>query len=364
MGGGRTAKRVLGGVAAGVGLLGTAVAVRAALPAGTPRIRVSRDGTVPVAELKKVRIGDSDQWILQRSQDRTNPIVLYLHGGPGTSQLTANRRNTRDLEREFVVVNWDQRGAGKSYAAMADTERMTIEQFVADTRELTEHLLATFGRRKVVLVGHSWGTVIGALTAARHPELFCCYVGIGQVAHMAEGERLSYEWTLAQARARHETRSIRDLERMGPPPYARDWQENTIRQRGLLAKYGGEIHGSSRGAVAPVLAALAVSREYTLTDRANYFKGIFGSMRSLWPELMTVDLFEAVPQIDVPVFFVEGRHDMESPSAVAARYFDALQAPAKELVWFEHSAHLPNTEERDRFNGFMLDTVLPLAAGT
>ena len=149
------------------------------------------DSPKRVATLEKVRIGEADQWILARSEDLANPVVLYLHGGPGTSQLTSNRRNARELERSFIVVDWDQRGAGKSYAAINDIDRMNLDQFVADTKELTLHLLTKFRKERVVLVGHSWGSAIGALAAFRYPELFHCYVGIGQIANMAEGEAAS-----------------------------------------------------------------------------------------------------------------------------------------------------------------------------
>jgi len=110
--------------------------------------------------------------------------------------LTSNRRDTRALEKYFTVVNWDQRGAGKSYRAIGDPAMMNIGQFVADTRELTGYLLKKFRQDRLVLVGHSWGTVIGALAASRYPELYSCYVGIGQIGNMAEGEAASYRWTL------------------------------------------------------------------------------------------------------------------------------------------------------------------------
>src|SRR4029450_6124092 len=101
-------------------------------PPAAPKLPDRRPG---LATLERVRIGGCDQWILERSEDATNPGVLFLHGGPGTSQLASNRRNTRHLERYFTVVNWDQRGAGKSYRAIRDAGRMNIDQFVADTRE-------------------------------------------------------------------------------------------------------------------------------------------------------------------------------------------------------------------------------------
>jgi pimeloyl-ACP methyl ester carboxylesterase len=115
--------------------------------------------------------------VLERSEDAGNPVVLFLHGGPGTSQLTSNRRDTRGLEKYFTVVNWDQRGARKSYCAIRDPDRMNISQFVDDTRELTVYLLEKFHQDRLVLVWHSWGTVIGALAVSGYPELYSCYIG-------------------------------------------------------------------------------------------------------------------------------------------------------------------------------------------
>jgi pimeloyl-ACP methyl ester carboxylesterase len=355
--GGRTGHR-LAAAAAGVGL---AVAVRSLLPAGTPRIR-PRPGAQPIARLETVRIGESDQWILVRSEDVGSPLVLFLHGGPGTSQLTWNRRNTRRLERYFTVVNWDQRGAGKSFAAIRDIDRMNIEQFVEDTRELTSRLLERFDKQRLVLVGHSWGSAVGALTVSRYPELYSAYVGIGQVVNIVDGERASYLWTLDQARRRGDRRAVAALEAMGLPPYEGDWQKKTVSQRRYLARYGGELYGSRNGAMGLVVGGLLLSREYTLVDRVNYFRGILGSMRLLWPDLLEVDLLTSVLRLDVPVFLVEGRHDHEAPAELAERYFSVLEAPSKELVWFERSAHLPNVEERARFDRLMVEQVLPIAA--
>ena len=354
------AARAAAAVAAGLG--GLAV-LRFVCPASTPQIRARRKaGRGGVATLEKIRIGGSDQWVLERSEDAGHPVVLFLHGGPGTSQLTSNRRDTRRLEKYFTVVNWDQRGAGKSYDAIGDSDRMNVGQFVADTRELTMYLLEKFHQDRLVLVGHSWGTVIGALAVSRYPELYSCYVGIGQIGKMAEGEAASYRWTLDQARKHGNRRAIAALTAMGPPPYDDDWQKKTITQRGYLAWFGGEVYRSRLGASGRVLGGLLFSREYTLADRVNVLRGIHGSMRLLWPELFEVDLFESVPEINVPVFLMEGRHDHECPSEIAERYFSQLRAPAKKLIWFNQSAHLPNAEERDLFTKIMVEEVLPIAA--
>jgi pimeloyl-ACP methyl ester carboxylesterase len=339
--------------------LGCGWVIRSLGTAGTPRIPPESGRSI--ALLEKVRIGDTDQWILERSHNTDNPIVLFLHGGPGTSQLTLNRRCTRALEQHFIVVNWDQRGAGKSFDAIHDPDRMTIRQFIEDTRELTEYLLAKFGKDRLILVGHSWGSLLGVLTVAKYPELFHCYVGIGQVVSMRDGEAASYAWTLEQANTNGDRAAVHRLVEMGPPPYQGDWQRKTITQRNYLARFGGEVHGSRLGAAPLVLGGVLASREYTLRDRINVFRGILGSMRLLWPQMFEIDLRASTTALDVPVVLVEGRHDHESPTHLAEEWFRALHAPAKRLLWFERSGHLPNAEERELFTSVMTEQVRPYA---
>jgi len=149
---------------------------------------------------------------------------------------------------------------------------------------------------------------------------------------------------------------------MGPPPYTGDWQRKTITERQFMARFGGEIHGSRVGAMGIVLRSLLVSHEYDLVDRINVFRGLLGSMKVLWPQLLKVNMFDSVPELKVPVFIVAGRFDHEVPSEVAAKYFDALRAPSKELVWFERSAHMPQFEEPELFTRMMVEKVLPLTA--
>lgn len=344
-----------------VALVAAVFILRFALPAGTPRIRMRGRGdpAKAIAVLEKLRIGGSDQWILERSENTDNPVILFLHGGPGTSQLTLNRRNTKDLEKSFIVVNWDQRGAGKSYGAIHDSSRMNIDQFVEDTKELTLYLLKKFGKERIVLAGHSWGSVIGVMAASKYPELYHGYIGYGQVANMAEGESASYRWTLKQAVEKNNKRAIAKLERMGPPPYQGDWQAKTVTERMYVGRFGGEVHGSRIGAFGLVVRNVVFSREYGFMDRINVFRGIFGSMKLLWPELLTVDLFKSVPEFKIPVRMMEGRFDHEVPSEIAERYFEAIRAPSKELIWFEKSAHMINSEETEEFNRILVDRIRP-----
>lgn len=341
-----------------IGLVALALVVWLLIPGSTPPIDRRRHPN-GLAVLERVPLGGTRQWILIRSEDVVNPVVLFVHGGPGTSQLTLMRKNTRPLEKYFTVVNWDQRRAGKSFAAGRDRAGMNVERFVADLIELSSYLARRFDKDRILLVGHSWGSGIAVLAAARRPDLFSAYIGIGQTSNVAESERLSYEWTLEQARKAGDQRAVAALAAMGPPMYPGNWRSKFLTQRRLLGKYGGEYHGSRKGAFGVVLANLLFSREYTLVDRLNFFRGIFRSLAALFPEFFRTNLFVQVPELAVPVYFCLGRHDHEVPAELSAKYFDALKAPRKQLVWFEHSAHMPNTEEKDRFNRFMIEAVLP-----
>jgi pimeloyl-ACP methyl ester carboxylesterase len=331
------------------------------IPGSTPPITDAQGRPVPgsIASLEKVKLGGVDQWLLIRGHDASKPVILFVHGGPGTAEMAVLRGSTRELEKHFVVVIWDQRGAGKSHAAIRPNSAMNISQFVADTRDLTELLRQRFHQNKIYLAGHSWGTVLGVLAVSQYPDQYFAYIGISQVVNMQENERLSYEWTLAQAEQAKDLKTIAKLKKIGPPPYTGDWLAKTITERQLLGKFGGEAYGSSLGAIPMFLKALWKSREYSLTDKVNFFRGPVNSMRLLWPELLTINFMEQVPKLQVPVYLMIGRHDYETPQPLAEQYFKVLQAPHKELIWFENSAHLPNLEEPDKFNRILIEQILP-----
>lgn len=324
----------------------------------TPRIDPRRHPR-GLAVLEQVPLGNTRQWVLIRSEDVANPVVLFLHGGPGTSQLTLMRTVLAPLERHFTTVNWDQRGAGKSFAAGRDVAGMTLQRFVDDVIELATYLGRRFGQEKILLVGHSWGSVIGILAARQRPDLFSAYVGMGQVAGMATGEWESYAWTLQEAVSAQDDRSVSELLAIGPPPWkGRGWRDRLLMERRILGKFGGEVRGSRIGAFDMVLQHVLVSREYTLRDRVNWFRGILRSVELLYPQVNTLDLQAMVPDVEVPVYFLLGRHDHEVPWDVSARYFNALGAPRKRLELFESSAHMMHVEETDRFVEYMVGTVL------
>lgn len=329
------------------------------MPGSTPKLDRRRYPEA-LSVLEPVWLNGSRQWLLIRSEDIRNPVLLFVHGGPGTSMLGLMRRNTRALEKYFTVVNWDQRGAGKSYAAGSSAS--TMSEYVADLIALAQLLTERFAQDKIVLVGHSWGSAIGVLAASERPDLFSAYIGVGQMSNSAESERSSYAWTLARARARKHKAGLAKLSAIGPPPYTgANWQAKFLAQRSLLARYGGEYRRSRVGALGAVLRNVC-SREYTMRDRLNYFRGILRSLAALGPELSRLNLFVQVPELEVPVYFCLGRGDHEVPSKLSAAYLETLKAPRKQLIWFESSAHLPNVEQRNDFNRFMIQVVRPALA--
>jgi pimeloyl-ACP methyl ester carboxylesterase len=342
-------------------LIALGVAVAFLIPASTAPIKDARGRPVAgsIAALEMVTLGGVKQGLLIRGEDVANPVLLYLHGGPGTSELGLVRAyNMAALEKRFTVVVWDQRGAARSFAALDPVSGMNVEQFIADAHELSLMLCRRFKQERIYLVGHSWGSALGALTVKRHPELFAAFVGVGQVVNMMEGERISYQWALAQAEKAHDAGSVAKLKRIGAPPYSGDVRSKVIAQRAILARYGGEVHGNPRGGLLITLACLLKASEYAWPDRINFFRGVFASMRLLWPQILAIDLVEQVPELKVPVYFLEGRHDLEAPSVLAEQYFQVLEAPRKALVWFESSAHFVNTEEAEAFNRFFTDRLL------
>lgn len=296
-----------------------------------------------VSSMRRIQLGRVEQTILVRGHNPANPVLLYLHGGPGVAEMPFSYKNA-ELERDFVVVHWDQRGAGKSFRP--GTPGMNIREFVDDTIELSRALRAEFGGRKIVLVGHSWGSLVGALAVAREPHLYRAYVGIGQLVNIALSEREMDSRARVVARERGDEKALRKLQAIGPYPYADHTQErkvNSIQKR---------LMGTVPHDMTPIhFAGLALaSPYYTPADYVRLLRGIVFSGKSLEREIYAVNLFSAVPEIDVPVYLLEGRHDTVLSPVVAANYFEKLRAPrGKHLVWFEQSNHWPQLEEREKY---------------
>ncbi len=321
--------------------------------AKTPAFRDEAGQILPasVARMEYVRLGGSRQWICVRGESVDKPLLLILHGGPGTPEVLPFRRYDARLEKDFIVVNWDQRGSGKSYSSSMPADSMTIEQILSDAHELVRSLKQSFNKEKIYLLGHSWGTVLGALLASRYPEDFHAYIGMGQWVSMGDNERLCYEFTRSEAERRGDRKAVALHERIGAPEnglYRGDWLESVGAQRKYLKKYGGFLYGKS-GVLNLFIGSYLRTTEYRGFSIFSYFKAERFCLRALWPELAKVDLSRDAATFGTPVFLFLGRHDWNTPSSLAEAWLSSITAPSKRILWFEDSAHCPSFEEPDKF---------------
>jgi pimeloyl-ACP methyl ester carboxylesterase len=300
------------------------------------------DSPRSIASLEKQLIGGVEQWILIRGRDRSKPVVLFLHGGPGMPVMFLAHAFQRELERDFVVVHWDRRGAGKSFHARSRSPALSVSQTLEDTYELTRSLRARFNQQRLFIVGHSWGTYLGLLAVQGHPEFYAAFIGMGQLAGTRdEVDALRRELVHRAAKKAGDT----ELQ-------ARAADRSLVITEDDLFRSGGELHGSR--SVWPILRAGLAAPEYTLLDAVNVKRGadlVAGEMKY---DVVPKPLDGEIRKVDVPVFFFLGRHDSNTPSPLALQYLQRLDAPQKRLVWFDQSAHFPFFEEPALFRREMI----------
>jgi pimeloyl-ACP methyl ester carboxylesterase len=302
---------------------------------------------------EEVELGGVKQWIQVRGADTANPILLFLHGGPGFPEMPFSYFDSKELENHFIVVNWDQRGCGKSYSPNFSNETLTLEQILSDTKELVIFLKNEYSKDKIFLMGHSWGSILGMYTVAKHPEEFYAYIGMGQVINSNEGELISYQYALRKAKEAKDTTSVNQLNSIGLPPY--EGYQSTSIQRNILGNYGGVFGGELT--YPEIIRIINHSPDYTQKDKQNILPVFIQVNNQMWEQVTSIDL-TGIKRIKVPVYFFLGKHDYSVPFEIAERYLNKLKAPYKEIVWFENSGHYPNLEEPEKYQDVLINVVL------
>ena len=317
----------------------------------TPKINTDKS----IAELSNIDIGGISLWLQIRGTNKNNPIILFLHGGPGTAQIGFARKYQNELEKHFVVVNWDQRGAGLSYSSKIDSKTMNINQFISDTKEVVNYLLTHFKKEKLFLIGDSWGSLLGTKVVNKYPDLFHAYIGTGQVVNMKRNEQLAYKYTLEEAKERNDEKAIQKLEEIGLPPYD-DLINSTIIRSKLTRKLGGTMYKDSLFNL--FIKKMVLSTEYNIIDIYRFIKGNQFSMINIWEEIMEVNFFKEVTSFKIPIYFVLGKHDFTAPSEIAEEYYSYIDAPSKKLIWIENAAHVMQFENSRKFQEIIINKVL------
>lgn len=312
---------------------------------------IAIDSPNGIQSLEKVTLNGVEQYIYIRGVDRDKPVLLFLHGGPGFSEMVPMRHYNKELEEHFVVVNWDQRGAGKSFSKDIDPDTMNINQIVDDTLELTKLIKERFEVDKIFLMGHSWGSFVGVHAADRSPEYFHAYLGIGQGVQFLEAEDISYQFTLDKAREYGNEKATQELKEIGFPSESDNYLNDISTQRKWLFEFGGEVYGETNKSLylLKLFNLHLISPEYSLMDTINLIRGNNLTGELMWDDLINTNLLADIPELNIPVFFLTGRYDYVTVYEKVEAYYDILKAPHKEIVWFEYSAHSPNFEEPDKF---------------
>ena len=310
-----------------------------------------------------VSIGGLKQWISVQGRHKDAPVLLFLHGGPALSSIPMSWLFLTPWEEYFTVAQWDQRGTGKTYEAdhsAGAAKTMTIARMLTDAEEVTTYLRTRYGRRKIIVVGYSWGSIPGVMLVQRHPDWFYAYVGMGQLVDFVENEHRGYQKTLAEAAGAGDREAVASLQSMAPFPDAGKPERNLANlsvERKWLEKYQGAIwHGS----ISKYDRVARLSPDYTAADLKARDEGQTFSFKVLWPALWRVS-FVHQNHFGLPVIFLHGSHDVNDSASLLDEWFETIQAPYKKLVWFEDSGHYPEEEEPGKMLVVLVQNVLPLA---
>ena len=315
-----------------------------------------------IEEARTVRIGGIDQFVTIRGRDRRNPVLLVLHGGPGYVETPLSWWYAHPWEDYFTVVEWDQRGAGKTYLLndpKAVDPAMTPEQFNADVDEMVQWLRKDLGKQKILVIGHSWGSYLGLQLAKRHPEWLHGYIGIGQVVSGLESERRGYAFALTRAEKAHNTQAIAELQAIAPYPRASAPMQAIGTSHRWTDYFGGVM--AYRHDQSDESHAGRLSPDYTDAEAPHIYDGNNFSEEKLMNFAINVDLSKDT-EFKCPILLYEGRFDRTVDSDVAYEWFRNIKASKKQFVWFEHSAHEPMSEEPGKFLVALVRYARPLAA--
>lgn len=327
-----------------------------------------------IDELKPIKIGGVEQWLHIRGRNKNNPVLLWLHGGPGGPVIGLMDSIQRPWEDYFTVVHWDQRQTGKSYYSAKDkTDQLTVELFIKDTEAVVDYLRNYLGQPKLSILGSSWGSVLGMHIVKHHPEWLHTYIGVGQVVNSMDAEQLIYERLLHHAKEQGEDKIITHLEAITPkfqcdyPEREKSLVENGVMVRRELSRLAGETlmhHLFFDDVVTMINFDKLTSPHLELTDISN---SIFGDDKALYRapydfarDFYSINLPDDVgSSFEVPIFFFTGLHDWQTPFQLSDHWFSQIKAPHKKLIHFTESSHCVVNEEPGKFLVALVEEVLP-----
>lgn len=302
-----------------------------------------------IKTLEKVILGGIEQWILVRGISEQKPIILFLHGGPGLPMMPFHQHFQNDIEEKYLVVHWDQRGTGKSYSDNIPFESMNLQQILSDAHELVLLLKQRYCKSKIYLAGHSWGSILGMNLINLYPEDFYGFISIGQVVDFSKSLNISYAFALERAKEQGCEEAVNELLGIGEPPFNGDDTKLSIILKSV-GRFGGKMHNEISF---PSIAKNC--EEYTEADMKNIPKGLDFSDRYLWNEVINTNMMDNLVDFKVPIYFLCGKYDYITPTALTEDYCSKINAPFKKVIILENSAHYPYIEEPSAFSQAIID---------
>lgn len=334
-------------------LIALGISIPFFIPARTEEI-VPENGKESIAEIIELEIGGTDQSLIIRGKDLNNPILLFLSGGPGASELARVREFNQELENDYTLVVWEQRGGGKSFDGSLKKEDLEVEDFVNDIKEVSEYLIDRFNKEKIYLMGHSWGTIIGVEAAKKFPELFHAYIGAAQMVSVKEADKIIYNRLLEYAKENDKDLEDKLIE-MGEPPYTGEkvHKDYLFMMSKEFVTFEIPNIKNKEYLDAQGLFDFITIKEYSMMDRINFFRGAIKVFNAVYPQLQDFDFRESATNFDIPVYILTGSHDYNAPYWITEEYFNKIKAPSKEHYWFSESGHGQIWSEADKFHEIM-----------
>lgn len=308
------------------------------------------EGENSISELKQVEINGTHHELMIRGHDKHNPIIIFVHGGPGVSEIPYVTKYQKQLENNFTIVHYDQRASGKSYHFGENYANLSTDLLVDDLLALTDYIATRFNQKKVILAGHSFGTYIGIQAAERAPEKYEAYIGIGQMSDIQESEWDGLQFTISQAASSGNSDDLEYLQ--GLTDKVKSGEMLTPRK--YVRKYGGAARLIDENA--DLEKGFWFGPEYNLLDRIRYNQGVSFVQAPLIGQAIKEPLPSIVTKLELPVYFIMGQYDYMTSAQSAKTYLDQLDADHKEFITFEQSAHYPHFEEKEKFSKWMIDT--------
>lgn len=304
-----------------------------------------------ISEKIFIEINGVEQGMFIRGKNKNNPVLLFLHGGPGMPNYVFADNNPTNIEEYFTVCWWEQRGSGLSYDPSAPIEDVTLEQLISDTKGVTNYLIDRFGQEKIYLMGYSWGTFLGIQVAADSPELFHAYIGMSQMVNGQQSGELAKEFMIGYYTDVGDTKMV---EKLNGDNLSHDFMDNILHQLGVGTTRN--MNSITSGLFWPVMQHPA----YTVKEKINLWRGKLFSQntRLLFGEIEVTDMKSKVPELQIPIYFFGGAYDYTVSTVIAQEYLNELIAPQKGFYTFENSAHSPLFEEPEKAIQILINDVL------